>query len=193
MNIRPLNASPPGLSRLAGACLLAALCSAPAMADTSLSSVDEYNAGKARSDTELVMDRAACDKLAGNSRDVCREQAHGKERVAKAELDLAHTGTRKSQDKLATVRLDTAYDIARVQCNDKAGSAKSICTKEAQAARAKGQADLKLRQRVTEAKLDAADDRREADYKVAVEKCDAMAADARAACMAAAKAKAGKS
>lgn len=192
MNIRLPIAFSPGTSRLAAACLLAVLCGTPAMAASSLSSVDDFNAGMARAEAELRADRAACDKLAGNPRDVCREQARGKELVAKAELDLARTDTRKSQDKLTTVRMDTAYDLARTQCNDKAGSAKNVCTKEAQSVRTKAQADLKLHQRVTDARRDAAEDRRDADYKLAAEKCDAMAADARAACMAAAKAKAGK-
>lgn len=193
MNIRL-----PHPSRTAGrtlgaatACLLTALCVGPALA-ASLTSVDDFNAGKARAEAALLADKAACDKLAGNPHDICRERARGKELVAKAELDLAHTGTRKSRDNVTAVKLDTAYDLARTQCNDKAGSAKTLCTKEAQAARAKGQADLKLHQRVGDAKRDAAEDRREADYKLASEKCDAMAADARTSCLAAAKAKAGK-
>jgi hypothetical protein len=37
--------------------------------------------------------------------------------------------------------------------------------------------------------MDAAKDKREADYKVAAEKCDAMAGDAKSACVAQAKAK----
>lgn len=193
MNIRLPNAGQPRAARLAVACLLALWGGGPAMAATHLSSVDEFNAGVARADAELLADRAACDKLAGNLRDVCREQARGKELVAKAELDLAHTGTRKSQDKLTTVRMDTAYNVARTQCNDKTGTAKTQCTREAQTARAKAQADLKQRQRTTDAKRDAAEERRDAEYKRAAEKCDAMAADPRVACMAAAKAKAGKS
>jgi len=193
MNIRLSRISRVGAARLALACVLAVLSSAPATAATRLSSKDEFNAGKAHIDAELLADRAACDKLTGTPRDVCREQARGKELVAKAELELAHTGSRKSQDRLTTVRMDAAYDIARTQCNDKAGAAKAVCSKEAQTARAKAQADLRLSQRVTDAKRDAADDRRDAEYKLAAEKCDAMAEDPRAACMAAAKAKAGKS
>jgi hypothetical protein len=45
---------------------------------------------------------------------------------------------------------------------------------------------------IGEAKKEASDDKRDADYKVAVEKCDAMAGDAKASCIAAAKAKSGK-
>jgi hypothetical protein len=193
MNIHPSHVGAPRATRFAVACVLAILGSAPATAVTRLSSADEFKAGKARADAELLVDRAACDKLSGTPRDVCREQARGKEMVAKAELDLAHTGSRKSQDRLAAVRMKTAYDVARTQCNDKAGAAKIVCTKDAQAVRAKAEADLKLGQHVTTAKRDAAEDRRNAEYKLAAEKCDAMAADPRAACMAAAKAKAGKS
>lgn len=192
MNIHPSHGPRIGVTRLAVACVLALLGSAPAAAVTRLSSVDEFNAGKARADAELLAERAACDKLAGTPRDVCREQARGKELVTKAALDLAHTGGRKSQDRLATVRMDVAYDIARTQCNDKAGAAKAVCTKEAQTARARAQADLRLSQRMTDAKRDAAEDRRDAEYKLSAEKCNAMAAAPRATCMAAAKAKAGR-
>lgn len=178
--------------RVAAACLLAVLSAAPALGAASLTGVDEFNAGKARAEAELRADKLACDKLAGNPRDICREQARGKELVAQAELDLAHTGTRRAQDRLITVKVDTAYDLARTRCNDKAGNAKNVCTKEAQAARVKGQTDLRLNQRVTEARRDAADDRRDADYKLAAEKCGSMAVDARSSCLTAAKTKAGK-
>lgn len=178
--------------QVAVVCLLAALCVTPALGTSRLTSVDELNAGKARAEAALVADRAACDKLAGNPRDICRERARGKELVAKAELTLAHTGTRRAQNDLAAAKLGAAYDLARTRCNDKSGSAKNTCAKEAQAVRAKGHADHKVNQRVTDARRDAADDRREADYKLASEKCEGMVAEARASCLAAAKAKAGK-
>lgn len=196
MNTRLAPAHPPRAApfnqQLAAACLLGVLCAAPALAAASLSSADEFNAGLARIAKELLADKLACSQLAGNAHAVCREQARGKEAVAKAELDLAHTGTRKSQDRLDTVRLDTAYDVARTQCNEKAGGAKTDCTKQAQAARTQGQSDLRMNQRISDARRDASEDRRETDYKLAAEKCGAMVVDARAGCLAAAKAKAGK-
>ena len=45
---------------------------------------------------------------------------------------------------------------------------------------------------IGEARKDAAVDKRDADYKVAVEKCDALAGDPKTSCMNAAKAKYGK-
>jgi len=56
--------------------------------------------------------------------------------------------------------------------------------KEAKAARAKALADAKANKEVSGARSDAANERREADYKVAVEKCNVLAGDAKANCVA---------
>ena len=53
-------------------------------------------------------------------------------------------------------------------------------------------ADAKLGKEIGAAKKDAAADKLDADYKVAIEKCDALAGDAKSSCVAAAKAKFGK-
>lgn len=45
---------------------------------------------------------------------------------------------------------------------------------------------------IGEARKDAAADKLDADYKVAIEKCDALAGDAKNSCVAAAKTKFGK-
>ena len=44
---------------------------------------------------------------------------------------------------------------------------------------------------VGEARKDASDDKREADYKVALERCDSRAGDAKASCVSAAKSRFG--
>jgi hypothetical protein len=51
----------------------------------------------------------------------------------------------------------------------------------------------KLEKAVASASQDAVDVRLKADYKVAIEKCDVLAGDAKSACVAAAKAKFGQS
>jgi hypothetical protein len=79
-----------------------------------------------------------------------------------------------------------------VKRDDRSGNAKDVCVKEAKAVEAKALADAKLGQEVGKAKLDAAQDKRDADYKVAVEKCGALAGDAKTSCIAAAKTKFGK-
>ena len=56
----------------------------------------------------------------------------------------------------------------------------------------KVQADAKAAQKGTEAKMDASKDKLDADYKVAAEKCDTLAGDAKSSCVASAKARYGK-
>lgn len=73
------------------------------------------------------------------------------------------------------------------------GNEKDVCVKQAKAVEVKALADAKMGKQITEAKTDAAQDKRDADYKVAAEKCDAMTADAKTACVNAAKAKFGES
>lgn len=56
----------------------------------------------------------------------------------------------------------------------------------------KALADIKLGKKIGEAKKEASDDKTDANYQVAVEKCDALAGDAKTNCVATAKAKFGK-
>ena len=78
-------------------------------------------------------------------------------------------------------------------CDDKAGNVKDVCVTEAKATHKKALADAKLNKKVGEARQDAAEDKRDADYKVATEKCDSLAGEAKSACVSAAKARFNKS
>jgi hypothetical protein len=63
--------------------------------------------------------------------------------------------------------------------------------KVAKAELTRAKADAKANRKTVEARQDAAKDKREADYKVAAEKCDALNGDAKSACVRDAKAKYG--
>ncbi len=159
-------------------CVFAVLWGMPANAE--LISTADLNAGLARAAADLVADKTACDQWTGTPRDVCRERALAKERVTRAELVVASTGTRKAHDHLAAVKVDTAYDIARTQCNDKTGDAKHACTRQAQTLRIQGQADLKHHEHKSEGAVDKG---RLNDDKPAAEKCDLLASGAAANCL----------
>lgn len=90
-------------------------------------------------------------------------------------------------------KAESAYAVAKERCDDKSGNDKDLCVKEAKAAETKALADAKLGKVIGEARTDAAGEKREADYKVAVQKCEVMAGDAKSACVADAKMKFGKS
>jgi hypothetical protein len=148
-------------------------------------------------------DKDACKSLSGNAKDICMQEAKGKEKVAKAEAKAAYEGTPKARENARLAHAEATYDVAKEKCDDMSGNQKDVCVKEAKATYAKAKADAKVDRvaadtssnavkKTADAKKEAAEDKREADYKVAVEKCDALAGNAKDACVRDAKAKYGK-
>jgi hypothetical protein len=152
----------------------------------------EHGAAEERIEATYKTERNACNTQKANAKDVCEQQAKAKEKVAKAELQANYTGKASDKDKLRMVRADTAYDVAKEMCDDMAGNDKDVCVKEAKAVQAKSRADTKLGETVREAITDDAQTKLDVDYKVAAEKCDALAGDAKSSCMTQAKTKYGK-
>jgi hypothetical protein len=152
----------------------------------------DYKAAKERITAQYKTDKAACDNLKDNAKDVCIEEAKGKEKVAKSELEFNRSGKDKDRIKLAVAKAEANYAVAKEKCDDQTGNAKDVCRKEAKAAEVKAKADAKVDKKVTAAKKDAAEDKRDADYKVNIEKCDALTGDAKASCVAQTNAKFGK-
>jgi hypothetical protein len=152
----------------------------------------EFRASKTRISADYKVDKAACGSQSGNAKDVCVEEAKAKEKVALAELQYSYTDKRSDMTKVAVAKAESSYAVAKEKCDDKAGNAKDVCVEEAKAIETKLLADAKLGKEVHDAKVDASQDKRDADYKVAIEKCDALAGDAKTHCVAAAKLKFGK-
>ena len=101
-------------------------------------------------------------------------------------------GKAKDGTKVLVAKADANYAVAKERCDDQTGNAKTVCVKEAKAVQVKALADAKLGKEVGEARKDAASDKLDADYKVALAKCDALAGDAKTACVATAKTSFGK-
>ena len=135
----------------------------------------------------------ACASLTANAKDVCVEEASAKQTVARAELEYGYSGKPADQTKVKVAKAESAYAVAKEKCDDQSGNAKDVCVQEAKAVEVKALADAKMGQQIGEAKVDASEAKRDADYKVAVEKCDAMAGDAKASCLSSAKLSFGKS
>ena len=171
--------------------VVAALLTLPLAQAANINKAD-YSAGKTRISADYKAAKAACDAFKANAKDVCVAEAKAKEKVALAELEFSYSGKPADQTKVLETKAQTAYAVAKEKCDDTAGNDKDVCVKEAKAAEVKGLADAKLGKDVAEAKTEATADKRDADYKVAVEKCDAMAGDAKSACVASAKAHFGK-
>lgn len=152
----------------------------------------EYKADKTRISADYKADKKACDALKANANDVCVQEAKAKESVARAELEYSYTGKAGDQTKLLETRAKSAYAVAKEKCDDQAGNAKDVCVKEAKAVEVKALADVKMGKQIGEARKEASEDKSDANYKVATEKCDAMAGDAKTSCVAAAKTRFGK-
>ncbi len=153
----------------------------------------DYSAAKSRVSADYKVDKAACDSLEHNAKDVCVEQAKAKEKVAKAELEHDYTGKESDWVKVLKTRAETNYSVAKEKCDDLKGNDKDVCVKEAKATEKSALADAKAGKKIHDAKEDAADDKRNAEYKVAAEKCDALSGDAKSSCIATAKTTYGKS
>ncbi len=149
-------------------------------------------------------DKSACGALSGNARDICMEEAKGREKVGKAEANALYLNTPKAREEARVAKADAVYGVAKEKCDDLAGNVKDVCVKEAKAALAKAKADAKVdrvasdgrtdtAQRIADAQRAATEDKRDADYKVAIEKCDALAGNPKDACVRDAKLRFGKS
>lgn len=171
--------------------LLAALFCVP-VAQAAMTSNDEYKANKTRIAADYKSEKAACGAMNGNAKDICVEEAKGREKVALAEGEYAHTGSLADSKKVIIAKAESNYAIAKEKCDDRSGNDKDVCVKEAKAVEAKILADVKLSKKIDSAVKDDVQTKRDADYKVRVEKCDSQSGDAKASCVANAKASVGK-
>jgi hypothetical protein len=167
-------------------------------------SADQFSAQKSRIDMTYKSEMESCKPLSGNTKDLCEVSAKGHRDVALAENEAAYKPTVKARYDARLARADADYKLAKEKCDDFAGNTKDVCVKQAQAAEVKAKADAKVdrvaadsnqsaSRQVAEAKQDAREDKLTADYKVAIEKCDVLAGDAKARCVADAKVRFGRS
>ncbi|WP_422017951.1 hypothetical protein [Roseateles sp.] len=148
-----------------------------------------YNSAKDELKAIYKTERDTCNKLSGNAKDICVEEAKGHEKVAMAQLEYNYTGKPGDEMKLREARYEARYEVAKEKCDDFAGDQKDICKREATTARDKAKADVKQAKRVNDAAEDAEEARMKADYKLAAVKCDTLAGDTKDTCMASAKAR----
>ena len=159
---------------------------------TAVSTRIEYAAAVDRASAEYKDARAKCEPLAGHKKDMCVVEAQAVERRAKASAEANYKGTIEAQTASQIVNADADFMIAKVACETKAGQEKDVCVKEAQATRTKLVADAKAHKTAVDARADARADTRDAQYKVALAKCDAMSGLEKDACVTSANSAYGK-
>ena len=166
-------------------------------------SKDAYDTAIKSAETQYKIDRDACASRSGNAKDVCLAEATGKEKVAKANAEAAFKNTPGAREDARVARAEAVHRVAKEKCDQLTGNPKDVCVKEADATLVKAKADAKVDRvsadanqesamKQTEARKDAAADTRDADYKVAIEKCDAFSGAAKSTCISEAKLRYGK-
>jgi hypothetical protein len=106
-------------------------------------SKEELSAEKQRIEAEYKADRKTCDAMQGNAKDVCIEQAKGKQKVARAELDYKQDASERQRSKVESAKADAQYAVAKEKCDDLTGEQKDVCVKDAKAAKARAEAETK--------------------------------------------------
>jgi hypothetical protein len=174
------------------------------MAPTAPITKDAYDLAVKNADARYKMDKDACASRSGNANDICLAEANGNEKVAKADAEAAYKNTPKVREDARVTRADATYNVSKGKCDMLSGNPKDVCVKEANAALVKAKADARVDRVAAETQQDAATkqadarkeanaDKRAADYKVAIEKCDALAGLGKDACVSNAKLQYGKS
>ncbi len=162
---------------------------APTLAFGAAMSSADYSAAKTRAEQDYKAAKARCDGMSGNAKDVCVAEAKAAEKKAKAEAEAQYKNTDKARADAKIAAAEADYDVAKEKCGAKTGNDKDVCIKEATAAETKAKADAKASEKVASARQSAQEDKMDADYKVALEKCDSMSGPAKDSCVANAKAK----
>ena len=169
----------------------------------------DYKAAKSDIENKYKADKKACNVHADNAKDICVEEAKGAERVAKAELEANYEPSAKHTIAVQEAKAKATLAIGKEKCDDQNGNAKAVCRKEAQAVYTSDMAKAKLTEKTGEinnkaalemkdtqnkamdkkagARKEANEDIRDADYKTALQKCDAYAGDVKANCTAEAR------
>jgi len=172
-------------------------------ADNKTMSRDAYKAQENRVEAQYKADKERCSSLTGNAKDVCQAEVKGNEKVAKAQLEADYKNTDKARNDARVAKADADYDVAKEKCDDLSGNQKDVCVKEAKAAHAKAKADAKVAkvdhkvsansaEKRADVRKEAREDTRDAQYKVAIEKCDVMSGAAKDQCVKDAKMHYGK-
>lgn len=136
--------------------------------------------------------RAQCDAITGNPKDVCVEEAKAARVRAEQEAGAYYKNTLKAYTASRLKIASANYDLDKAKCGALAGNDKDVCISQAKATLVAAQADAKADKKAIEARSDARDDKRTAQYKVALEKCDAFAGAAKDSCVSTAKVQFGK-
>ncbi|MFN3790940.1 hypothetical protein [Massilia sp.] len=151
-----------------------------------------YEHAKATAEANYKAARARCGQIAGNPHELCMAEAKAARVRVEEEAEAAYKNTLSAYTQ-ARMRIASAnYDRDRVRCAAVTGNDRDVCLEQAKATLVAAHADAKADRKAIEARQDAREDKLAAEYRVAIEKCDAYAGAVKDQCVNTAKTAFGK-
>lgn len=129
----------------------------------------QYKTAQTGISADYKLAEAACEAFSGNAKDICREQANGKQKIATAQLKAAYTPSEAASYQVRLARAEANEALALEKCDDLAGNVKAVCVKEANATAVTAKANAKVHMKTAMAH-DAAYDKASKAQDVADEK-----------------------
>ena len=174
------------IHKLAGfsfALMCVAMCLAKAVHAVPFSSSPEYEANMQRAEKEYVAARRLCDALKDHPQDVCIAEAKAERKRQEADAEAAEKNTPEAKTKALITYADAALDVAKIKCEGHKGNEQDICLKRAQLEYQQRVSVAEANQKVRDAHQDALDEISEADYQLALEKCERLMGDEKKSCV----------
>ena len=96
------------------------------IAKTGTMSKPDYKASKDQISAKFKDDKAACKSMTGNAKDICMEEAKGREKVAKAELEARYDPSPKHDKdvRMAKAKADTGLSDWAIRRSRSASTAR---------------------------------------------------------------------
>ena len=130
--------------------------------------------------------------MTGNPKDVCISEAKAARVHAESDAEAQYKNTSGAIADARKTKANADYDVNKTKCDSQVGNARDVCVKQAKGALVTAEADAKADKKSGDAQADATDDKNSANYKVALEKCDAYSGPTKDTCVADAKSRYGK-
>jgi hypothetical protein len=180
--------TPKHLKLILSACALASVTLTSAGNAATMSRAEAREANNQIS-TQYQSAKTACGSTKNNIRDICLQEAKGNYKISKAELEYKDEPSPRHLRSVAVAKADSVFNVAKEKCDDSTGNTKAVCRTEARAAHKVALADAKMVKVVNDAKTDDDRVKRDGEYKVATEKCEALSGEPKATCISSAKAR----
>ena len=127
--------------------------------------------------------KTRCDALAGIPHDICIADARAARVRIEEEAGAAYKNTLAAYTQ-ARMRIASAYyERDKARCGAAVGNDREVCQRQAKATLVATQADARADRKAIEARLDAQDVKIDAEYRVALQKCDANAGEVKEGCV----------